>query len=368
MRPRTATIFPGLVLAASVAFAADFPAAKMYETVKVGDGIIAFVSPESKTGVVSGNVVAVVGENGVLVVDSGRFPTLAHRMIGDIRRVTKKPVKYLVHTHWHADHVLGDGEFRAAFPDVAIVSTGFTRARIAEQGPKGLREIAEKVPRIVQDMRDRLQGGKRRDGTPYTDSDRRSLEEQVRDLDLYVSQAALARPLVPDVAFENSLVVDLGGREVRVLFLGRGNTAGDTVVFVPDAKVVVTGDLLVYPTPYGHGCYPGEWIETLRRLMQIGATTVVPGHGPVFHDWEYAKNVVGLLEALRTRAGEEVRKGATLKEVRGRVTLEDFVQPFAGEDPARASAFRSFFVPSAVERAYQEAKGSFADENAVSPE
>jgi cyclase len=368
MRLHTATFFSGLVLTASFSRAADFPAAKMYDSVRLADGIFAFLSPESKTGVVSGNVVAVVGENGVLVVDSGRFPTLARRMIAEIRRVTKKPVKYLVHTHWHADHVLGDEEFRAEFPDVAIVSTGFTRAKIAEQGPKGLREIAEKVPPIVQDMRDRLRGGKRRDGTPYTDSERSSLEEEIRDLDLYVSEAALARPVVPDVAFENSLVVDLGGREVRVLFLGRGNTAGDTVVFVPDANVVATGDLLVYPTPYGHGCYPGEWIETLRRLIQTGATTVVPGHGPVFHDWAYAKKLVGLLEALETRVGEEVRKGATLKEVRERVTLEEFVEPFAGQNPARAAAFRAFFVPSAIERAYQEAKGSFADENAVSPE
>ena len=269
-------------------------------------------------------------------------------------------MKYLVHTHWHADHVLGDGEFR--------ISTGFTRAKIAEQTPKGLREIVEKVPPITQGMRDRLRGGKRRDGTPYTDADRRSIETEVQDLDLYVSEAALARAVVPDLAFEDSLLVDLGGREVRVSFLGRGNTAGDTVVFVPDSRVVVTGDLLVLPTPYGHGCYPGEWIETLRKLMASGATTVVPGHGPVLHEWEYAKKLVALLESLRAQVGEAVRQGATLKEVRERVTLEEFVKPFAGDDPARADAFRAFFVPSAVERAYQEAKGSFADENAVSPD
>ena len=358
----------GFLLAASASLSAEFPPAKMYETVRVGEGISAFVSPESKTGVVSGNVVAIAGENAVLVVDSGRFPTLARRMIAEIRRSTKKPVKYLVHTHWHADHVLSDGEFRAAFPDVVVVSTGFTRAKIVEQTAKVLREIAEKVPPITQGMRDRLRNGKRRDGTPYTAADRASLDTEIRDLDLYVSEAALARPMVPDLAFENSLVVDLGGREVRVAFLGRGNTGGDTVVFVPDSRVVVTGDLLVLPTPYGHGCYPGEWIEILRRLMQSDATTVVPGHGPVLHDWEYAKKLVGLLESLRSQVGEAVRSGATLKQVRERVTLEEFVKPFAGDDPARASAFRAYFVPSAVERAYQEAKGSFADENAVSPD
>ena len=368
MRYRTVSILGGLLLAATVSLSAEFPATKMYEVAEVGKGIFAFVSPESKTGVVSGNVVAIAGEDAVLVVDSGRFPTLARRMIAEIRRRTKKPVKYLVHTHWHADHVLSDGEFRAVFPEVAIVSTGFTSAKIAEQTAKGLREIAEKVPAVVDGMRERLSAGKRRDDTPYSDADRSSIREQIRDLDLYVSEAALSRPVVPDLAFEDSLVVDLGAREVRVAFLGRGNTAGDTVVFVPDSRVAVTGDLLVLPTPYGHGCYPGEWIETLRKLMQSDATTVVPGHGPVLHDWEYAKKLIGLLEALRAQVGEAVRKGATLKEVRERVTLEEFVKPFAGMDPARAEAFRAYFVPPAVERAYQEAKGSFADENAVSPD
>jgi hypothetical protein len=82
----------------------------------------------------------------------------------------------------------------------------------------------------------------------------------------------------------------------------------------------------------------------------------------------YAKKLVALLASLRAQVGAAVREGATLKEVRERVTLEEFVKPFAEDDPARADVIRAFFVPSAVERAYQEAKGSFADENAVSPD
>ena len=100
MRYRTALLLAGFLLAASASASAEFPAGKMYEIVEVGKGISAFVSPESKTAVVSGNVVAIVGDDAVLVVDSGRFPTLARRMIAEIRRRTKKPVKYLVHTHW----------------------------------------------------------------------------------------------------------------------------------------------------------------------------------------------------------------------------------------------------------------------------
>ena len=149
---------------------------------------------------------------------------------------------------------------------------------------------------------------------------------------------------------------------MRIEFLGAGNTAGDTVVFVPDAGVLATGDLLVAPVPYGYGCHPREWIATLASLVATGATTIVPGHGPVLHDWEYARKLTALLEALRSQIGEAVAAGASLEDTRRRVDLSRFEKDFAGDDYGRRRAFRDFFVSSAVERAYQEAKGELAEE------
>ena len=135
---------------------------------------------------------------------------------------------------------------------------------------------------------------------------------------------------------------------------------------VPDAKVVVTGDLLVSPVPYGYGCHPAEWIATLRSLMasNADAAAIVPGHGPVMHDWEYAKKVIAVLEAIRAQVGQAVREGASLEEMRKRVghLMEDFQKEFAGADFGRGKAFRDFFVASAVDRAWQEAKGEMAPE------
>lgn len=164
------------------------------------------------------------------------------------------------------------------------------------------------------------------------------------------------------MTFDRNLTVHLGKREVRIAFLGAGNTAGDTVVFVPDSKVAITGDLLVYPVPYGYGCHPGEWVSTLKKLMATDATTIVPGHGPVMHDWAYAKKVIAVLEAIRSQVGEAVARGANLEETRKRVDLETFRRAFAGENYERGRAFRDFFVHSAVERARQEARGALAEE------
>ncbi len=82
-------------------------------------------------------------------------------------------------------------------------------------------------------------------------------------------------------------MIDVGNREVQIKFLGRGNTAGDAVVYLPKEKIVVAGDLIVYPIPYIYDGYPTEWIQTLQNLAQLDADSIVPGHGPILHDKTY---------------------------------------------------------------------------------
>ena len=91
----------------------DLPAAmKGYEAVKLADGIYAFTSPQSNGAIVTGNSVAIISDEGVLVVDSGHFPSLTARMVDQIKRLTDQPVRFLVNTHWHPDHNSGNGLYR----------------------------------------------------------------------------------------------------------------------------------------------------------------------------------------------------------------------------------------------------------------
>ena len=341
---------------------AEMPAERMYQRVELGPGIMAFVAAETAGPIPSGNVVAIAGEDAVLVVDSGRFPTLARRMIADIRKMTDKPVKYLVHSHWHLDHMAGDGEFRKAFPVMTVVTTDFTRRKMLEKQVGYLKDVEKNDQGYVEQIEAILAKGKRDDGSPIPEDARKYLQAEVADIKLEMAELAGATVVEPGLCFERALTVYLGQREVRVLFLGSGNTAGDTVVYVPDRKVVITGDLLVAPVPYGYGCHPGEWIETLKKLTAIDATTIVPGHGQVMHDWEYARKVMALLEAVRAQVNEAVAAGATLEQTRERVNLDAFKKSFAGDDYARGRAFRDFFAADAVGRAYQEAKGQVAEE------
>jgi cyclase len=356
-----------VLLAAALALGAttargEFPGARAYQTVEVGPGVYAFVSPETNGPIPSGNVVAVIGDDGVLVVDSGRFPTLARRMVAEIRRKTDKPVRYLVHTHWHLDHIAADGVFREAFPEMTVVATAFTRRKMVEKQVPYLAELVKTDAGYVQYLEQALAGGTRSDGSPMPEDLKRYLAGQVRDVELESAELAGARVVAPGLTFEKEVRVHLGAREVRVLFLGEGNTEGDAVVVVPDAKVVATGDLIVAPIPYGYGCHPAAWIRTLAALSALDAVAIVPGHGPVQRDWSYAKKVSGLLEAIEEQVGAEVARGATLAQVQERVDLGSFRKSFAGDSFERGAAFDDFFVRSAVDRAYQEAKGAMAEE------
>lgn len=331
-----------------------------YQAVNVADGIVAFIASESNTGVVSGNCIAVIGDDGVLVVDSTNFPSHARQIVSDIKKITNQPVRFLVHTHWHPDHLMGDGEFRAAYPGVAIVSTNFTQKAIGELAPKYIKGLAQGAA-YAASLRKQIADGKSDTGKTLTGADKKYLTDFIRSIEFALPEYQQYKEVLPNVAFENSLTLHLGKREVRVLFLGRGNTGGDAVISVPDAKVVMTGDLVVWPTPYSYGSYLSEWVETLHRLTNLGATTFVPGHGPVQHDDSYLRLVSDALQSVLSQVRTAVAKHQSLEETRKQVDLSDFKKKFCGDDHDREIAFQMGFADQAIERAYEEIKFSNED-------
>jgi cyclase len=363
MRPKTTA---AIALAASTIFGATVPAElppdRAYSVTEVGPGVYAFISPETSGPIPSGNVTAVVGEDSVLVVDTGRFPTSARRMIAEIRTKTDRPIRWVVHTHWHLDHIVGDGEFRKAFPQATFVATDFTRRKMVDKQIPYLRDIEKNDRDYIEYLEGMIRKGKRDDGSAIPTESIRYLNNQIADIRLELSEVPGAVIVPPDLTFEHELTIHLGGRDARVLFLGKGNTAGDTVVWVPDARVAVTGDLLVAPVPYGYGMHPGDWIETLNRLMALDAAAIVPGHGPVMRDWSYAKRIQELVTSIRSQVAAAVKSGATPQQAFAKTDVERFEREFAGDDGQKLRAFRDYFVRDAINRSYEEAKGEMAEE------
>src|ERR1051326_1984016 len=146
------------------------------------------------------------------------------------------------------------------------------------------------------------------------------------------------------LTFDHDFTIDLGNRIVQVKFLGRGNTAGDAVAYLPKEKIVVTGDLVAYPLPNTFDGYPSEWSQTLQNLAQLDADTFVPGHGPVLHDKAYILLVRDLMKSAVEQMNAKLSATfpamfQTLDDVKDAVDLSAFRQRFAGNDKDLAAAF-----------------------------
>ncbi len=333
-----------------------------FDTVKVANGVYAFIAPEPKAGIVQGNSTAIIGNDGVLVVDTGQFPSLAERHIAEIRKLTDKPVRYVLLTHWHGDHNWGASAYLTAFPDVVVLSHDFTRQVISKSGPKFLAQATTELPQLIELIKKRLAEGKRRDGTPLTEEQKLGLKEDLAAIQAAAPEFPKVKNPSPNLTFDGNLTLHLGNREVQVKWLGRGNTAGDAIVWVPDTKTLLTGDTVVYPTPYGIGSYFSEWPTVLQKMIDMKAAAIVPGHGPVMHDYAYFERLKALFAALTSQVKQAVAKGMSLEDTRKVVTLADFSERFAGSDPFRKRAFQDFFVSPGVTRAYEEATGKMSEE------
>jgi len=327
-----------------------------YQTMKVAEGVYAFIAPESKTPFVSGNSLAVIGDEGVLVVDSTNVPSLARKMIGEIKRLTDKPVRFLVNTHWHPDHLMGNAVYQEAFPGVAIVSTEAMRQAADAQVPAYFEQtLGPAGAAMIESLKSVLASGQKSNGAPLTAVDREFLELELADYQAWADEAKRTRYVAATVTFDHQMTVRLGTREVRLMFLGLANTSGDVVVYVPDGQVVATGDLLVGPTPYATASFLREWIESMDKLTALDATAIVPGHGPVEHDWQHAKRVRALLQSVVDQVDAAVAKGLNLEDTRKAVDVSRFRDEMTAGDPFRARAFDNFFLTSAVERAFRAA-------------
>lgn len=328
-----------------------------YELQRVADGVYTIFRTTDPYTPADGNATVIVNERDVVVVDANLAPSSAREMIAEIRKLTPNPVRYVINTHWHDDHVLGNQAYLEAFPGVEFIAHPRTRTAVLGQVAPSLVKNAVEYPKTFAQIEKRLAEGKKADGSPMTGEDRARTRRQIAGYRLFMDQMPGIRVTPPSLTAAGDLVLYRGDREIHIRHLGRGNTAGDLVVHLPRERVLITGDLVVAPVPYSFGSFIGEWIRTLGVLRAIDADVIVPGHGPLQHDRQYIDGVIALLEELRRQTTDAVRRGLTLEQTREEVKLDEFRRRFAGDSHERDVAFRLFFLTPAVERAWLDARG-----------
>lgn len=349
-----------LILFTALAARADYPFG--YERTEVARGIHVFGEPAGHA-VVSGNIVAIAGDEAVAVIDTGHHPRLTRRIAREISTLTGKPVRYVVNTHWHNDHVSGNAVIAEAFPGVTIVAHAFTaqvmeRTIRAFQGPNCLPFLREQS----KPLRELVALGKGADGVPLAPERRRRLEGYLREADTAQAECAEFRYRGPDATFTDRMTLRLGNRDVELVHPGRANTAGDVIAWVPDAKLLAVGDIVVHPFPYATHAYVSEWAAALRRIEAMPFEILVPGHGPVMRDRGYLRDLAGVLESLMSQARAAYAPGMDAAGLRKKIDLAPWRRRFAGDDRFIGANFDHMVGGLAVDRAWQELAGRWEPE------
>jgi glyoxylase-like metal-dependent hydrolase (beta-lactamase superfamily II) len=276
---------------------------------QVGPGLYAFTAEgDPNSGII-------VGDDGVMVIDAQATPVMAEDLIARVARVTDKPIKYVLLTHYHAVRVLGASAFKGA----EILASDVTRGLIVERGKQDMDSEIGRFPRLFQAV------------------------ESIPGLTW------------PTVTFPDQMSVWLGRREVRIMHIGRGHTAGDVIAAVPDCGVVFSGDLVEYHS----ACYCGDahftdWPATLDRLAELQPTALVPGRGAALTTAEQVAEGIALtsdlLSTLYGSVQESVAKGRSLKDAfdSARLVMDPKFKSFA---------IYEHCLPFNVSRAYDEARG-----------
>ena len=335
----------------TTAFAVDSVNTSERSIEKLADGIYAIRHKDAPDTFPQGNTTVIIGDREVLVVDSCYLPSSAKEDIAQIRQWTNKPVRYLVNTHWHFDHTMGNGTYWEAFPGLAIIAHTETAKQIAGYDPGWF----ERFPKRGDDLQRQLDAGKDNNGKVLTDGDKEEYRKSIAGIMPVAGEFRNIVDRPPNVSFETELDIDLGNRRVEIKHLGRGNTAGDALVYLPSEKILITGDLVVYPVPYFYGGYPSEHAKTLREMSRLNFVTVVPGHGRVLRDDQsrrYIGQLTDLIELVVVKMSDEVhRVGAgaqRLPQVREdlmkSIDVADWRRKFAGEEKENQDAFDSTFA------------------------
>lgn len=303
--------------------------------------------PEPLREPVEPNALFIVNDSDVIVFEGGGAPIVAERSIELIRSVTDKPVSHVINSHWHGDHNLGNQAYRAAFPDVRIVAHPETLAAMTGPPMAYVERYVPMLTGLIDEWNAALGKGEL--------SPRRT--ELLPSLVLMRDELARTTLVPPDLLVADKLVLDRGLREIHIVHLGRGNTPGDLVLWLPKERILASGDLVVHPIPYGFGSFPKDWIATLDRLAEFDFDMLVPGHGAVQRDTAYIRRLQALLADVRRQVGVSVSQGHDLEATRKELDLASFVDEFAGDDADARLKFDNWWQQPISRSAWLEARG-----------
>ena len=287
-------------------------------------------------GFFNSNSMVIVGDTDVIVVDSHITPAAGRELIAGIGKITSLPISVLVNTHFHYDHAHGN----QVFENARIIGHEFTRLKMAG------RPLQE---RTFTDYLGRISAGIEQAQTQLTATEdaeeKQGIETRLAAMQAHLATVEETAPVAPNITLNERITLYRGEREIQLVFCGRAHTGGDVVVYLPNERLVFTGDMMLGgPSWLGDG-HVDEWPETLENLKALDFDLILPGHGPPFTDRALIDHVQDFYRELWAQTKELHKRGKTVAEAAQAVDLTAFEDRLPGRRPG--------FDPQAVARMYQ---------------
>ena len=326
-----------------------------FELVELAPNVcVALVTPNPPRYVFA-NALIVIRETDVLVVDTHQSPSAARVLIDEIARLTPLPVRYVVNTHWHGDHVYGNQSYAERFRGVEFVGHVNTRADVAAKASEALRDEVADLPASIAAREEWLRTGQGPNGQDFTDEEMEQVRRSARLHREYLEELKGLRLTPPDITFEDRLTFGDPSLPVELLHFGPVHTRGDVVVYLPEQKVLAVGDLLEDGLPWvDENSTPEGWAMVLERLSELDADIIVPAHGPVLRDRGLLEGERDFMRAAASAAARALDSGLSLEATLERLDLSAFQWFLDPQDPRRGEPFTEY-VRRVVTRAYEVA-------------
>jgi cyclase len=350
LRPTVSALAFALVLCLA---ASDTRAQDTFTLVELAPNVHIALVTRNPPRYVFANALVVIRERDVLVVDTHQSPSAARVLIDEIARLTPLPVRYVVNTHWHGDHVYGNQSYAERFPEVEFLGHLNTRVDVETKGSEALRKEIADLPGSIAAREGWLTTGQGPNGEDLTPAQVEQVRRSHRLRSEYLEELKGLRLTPPNVTFEDRLMLSDSSVPVELIHFGPAHTRGDVVVYLPEQGILAVGDLLEDGLPWvDENSTPEGWATVLERLSEIDAEIIVPAHGPVLRDRGLLDGERDFMRAAADVAARALEDGLSLEATLERLDFSTFRWFLDPEDARRGEPFREY-VRGVVTRAYE---------------
>lgn len=281
---------------------------KYAQLVEVGANFFAVIGPEG-----NGNTAFLVTEEGVVVIDAGKTPEIGRTLLTLIREKTDKPIRYILLTHYHTDHVLG----LEAFPEPALV---VGHENLFRNMQEILSEELKAYPELIKNLKTKIKDMQKQ-GSSDLEQEKARLKRNIANHEILRH----SRIMLPEITFDNRLVFQLEDERIEMYYPGPTHTNDSSVIYFPGRKTIHMGDMVFA----GYHSYIDEragadtknWLSFLEQVMNWDIDTVIPGHGPIGGK-EHLEKEIKYLQDLRAEVSAAIKEGKTEEDVINTVKME----------------------------------------------